>query len=132
MIKAARRRMRRFVAALMPLLGTSCGIVGGDCTSIGKAAVAVRIRDARTSAGIAEGARLWIEGNGLRDSTTVPVGRNLNDTEVPLLRGATGTFSLTVHKEGYVDWERHNIAVSRARCGQPETVYIEARLSPAT
>jgi hypothetical protein len=104
------------------------------CTLIGIPAVTVRVRDAVTGAFIAGDATFIETHDGETKSRQLPDDR-ANDAMWLIDEFLEpGTYDLTVRKPGYRDWARVGVRVENdgGPCNRPETVRLEALLSPTS
>jgi hypothetical protein len=98
------------------------------CADVGSFAVNVEILDAATGAPAAVGATLVIVDGDYSESTTGAAG-----TPPVLAAGfeRPGVYDLRVTREGYEDWVRENVRVSRGGpCNDLRSARFTARLTP--
>jgi hypothetical protein len=119
---------------LAPLVALGCGesVTGPVCNLVARASVAVTVEDSITGAPIAAGATLIVRDGAFVDSVSFPAGQLNADTwalATPNSYERAGTYDVTVRRDGYLQWEREDVEVRRARCGV-STVVLRARLQP--
>ena len=121
---------------LVPCLAALAGcdrdaLDGIVCPAIFIPAVSVSVLDSVSTANVTPGSTMVLrnESGLVTDSASVPNIENPVLTEY-VLGGGTGTYSLTVRRNGYKPWIRSGIVVQQQACG-PRTVRDTARLQPA-
>jgi hypothetical protein len=116
------------VPALAALLAAGCSeLIGGDCTTDVRPAVAVQLRDARTGAILAGPATAVARDGAFADSVQV----GALDSEAWLAQERPGVYDVTVRKAGYREWTRTGVRVRDGEC-HVRTVHLVAELAPAT
>lgn len=110
------------------LLG-ACGdlILGADCGSIGRHAVFVEPRDARTSRRL-DAVTLVIREGTYSDSVSTPPGVAI---DLGAGREREGTYEVEVRRAGYHDWRQDSLRVVRGgECNVLQTVRLVVPLEP--
>ena len=125
--------MRRGRAALLALVCGGALPLSACCGDSARAAIVLRIVDARTGSPAATGATVVVEGGaGFRDSVTIaadpPAGFPPYFATGPGARG--GRYTVRVRRPGYREWTR-TVAVGSGMCGKPETEALTASLEPS-
>lgn len=117
--------MPRIPAAALALSG--CSVMPLTCTDEARPTLSVEVRDARTGAPAAQGARGIIREGTYSDSLRAATETLLfaqNTCERP------GTYDVTVEKAGYLAWTERGVQVAADACHVCSRT-ITARLEPA-
>jgi len=97
------------------VLGTaaSCGDAPTGCTTIGEFAIYVDVYDKLDGTPAAFGALLIARDGEYADSTA---GVFPGGVRIGVAEERPGTYTITVRKAGYGDWQRNGVAVVQGRC----------------
>jgi hypothetical protein len=105
----------------------ACSVMPLTCTDEARSTLSVEVRDARTGAPAAQGARGILREGAYSDSLHAA-------TESLLIAHATferpGTYDVTVEKAGYLTWTERGVQVTADAC-HVRSRTITARLEPA-
>jgi hypothetical protein len=106
---------------------TACSDAPTLCTTEGRSALSVEVRDARTGEPAAVGARGSIREGAYTDTLTVvgPSTMTAMDTYE-----RAGTYDVTVTKPGYRTWTAEDVRVTADAC-HVRSRTIQAKLEPA-
>lgn len=120
-------RIALLASLLLPVALSGCDLVDpGVCTTDVQPAIIVQVRDAATQAPAASGATGVVrDGSFTAELRLADLGENALE-----LRGAderAGTYTVTIHKPGYQQWEQEGVRVRDASC-HVETVTLQASL----
>lgn len=112
---------------LLPATLSGCGIMDpGACTTDVQPAVIVEVRDAATQAPAAAGATGTVrEGSFSEGLRPYDLGENALRLQGPYER--PGTYTVTVDKPGYQQWEQESVRVRDGSC-HVQTVTLQANL----
>jgi hypothetical protein len=86
----------------------------------------VEVRDSVTGALASAGATLVARDGAYIDSVTVTA----DFARITMAENRTGTYTLTISKQGYLTWVRAGIVAQGDECGPSAAVYVLARLRP--
>jgi len=88
----------------------------------------VSVQDSVTGAPAASGAELIAREGAYADTSRFPANRpDLDDLPLVGAGERAGTYTVTVRKAGFVDWERDGIVVTADEC-HVRPVHLSARL----
>lgn len=129
------------IATSRVLLGAAVVVAGVACNSptsvvcpnVPRAlqfALTVYVKDSVTTLPGARGATLIARDGAFQDSVTIPLA-SFDELPVELAGSRAGTYSVTVRKNGYLDWTKNGVVVSNAGCGI-DPVTLTAKLQPRT
>ena len=91
----------------------------------------VEVQDSVTSAPSASGAQLIARDGGYADTAGYPPNRpDLDDLPLVAAGERAGTYTVTVQKSGFLDWERSTVVVTADEC-HVRPVALTARLQRA-
>ena len=123
-----RSHFSRVVLAITAAWAGGCQAIGITCTDVGRFAVNVQVRNARTGTPEADGALLIIRNDVYVDSMRGRAGGP------PVLAAGpeqTGTFEVRVEKAGFRAWQRNNVRVGRSgACERLQSAILTALLEP--
>ena len=128
-------RLNRLLLAVALLTIGGCDLLdnklGVDCTDNFVFGLEVAVQDSSTGAPAASGAQLIAQDGAWADTVGFPPTRPDLDA-LPLVGAGerAGTFTVTVRKAGFRDWQRSGIVVTADEC-HVHTVELTARLQPA-
>jgi hypothetical protein len=115
---------------LLPSILSGCDITDpGVCTTDVQPAIIVQVRDAATQAPIASGATGAVR-DGSFTASLRPLDVGENALELAGAEERPGTYTVTVDKPGYQQWEQERVRVRDARC-HVRTVTLQANLVQA-
>ena len=123
-------RLPSSVTAFFVLVGFSCAcntssVPVGFCTAAVPTAVTLTIVDSVTGAGIADSTSGSAVSGSYQDSLHHLIGFD----SLAWAGNQLGTYSVTVHRSKYVDWNRPNIVVSQVgACGNVIPVALTVRM----
>lgn len=128
-------RLHRILLVVALLTTAGCDLLdenlGVECTDNFVNGLEVAVQDSSTGAPAASGAELIAQDGAWADTVRFPPNR----PEYDALRLASagerpGTYTVTVRKAGFRDWQRSGIVVTADEC-HVHTVELMARLQPA-
>src|ERR687895_199921 len=77
----------------------------------------ITVQDSLTGLPAASGAQLIVQHGSYADTVNVPANRpDLNAHPLPSAGERAGTYTVSVHKAGFVDWVRTGIVVAADKC----------------
>ena len=126
-----RRRLRPALLALATFALGACEALDSlpvDCTDNFVWGLQVQVQDSVTSAPSASGAQLIARDGAYADTASYPPNRpDLDDLPLVGAGERAGTYTVTVRKSGFLDWERSNVVVTADEC-HVRPVALTARL----
>ncbi|MBX9928409.1 MAG: carboxypeptidase-like regulatory domain-containing protein [Gemmatimonadaceae bacterium] len=117
---AFRRARAAAAVSLIASLSGCAAILGTDdtvCTTELRHGLLVTVRDSISGNGEGAGATLIARDGAYVDSLAIPAANRWMDT-MPLWAAPErpGTYSVTVRKPGFADWEQRNVVIGNDRC----------------
>jgi hypothetical protein len=104
------------------------------CAGVVSRAVEVEVRDALTGEPAADGAIGTARSGGFVETLQVIGWISHPGPRTAVMLGGVderpGVYTVTVHKPGYLPWERTGVVAERGRCGVT-TAHLTANLEPA-
>ena len=126
------RRSAAVSAVAGALVGAGCQVTDESCPVISYPSFTVDVRDATTGAPAAWRAIGIAQDGAFLDTLDLPVSPadSLNALTLYGPFERPGTYSVLVHKPGYLDWMTSGVVVEKTgeRCPHVTTVRLEARL----
>jgi hypothetical protein len=125
------RRRQLLLTLGFGLAASSCGLfpTGVKCTTAGRVAVVVLLRDSITLQPAHPGATVVARDGAYADSVVFPAGQAQGFSPAALGPNRAGTYAVTVTKSGHRPWARGGIVAGTDRCGVV-AVQLTALLQP--
>lgn len=124
----------RYCAALSVLAVAGCDLLDSSettCTANFVFGLVVAVQDSSTGAPAASGAQLIAQDGTWADTVGFPPSRPDLDAQQLVSAGErAGSYTVTVRKAGFQDWQRTGVIVTADEC-HVHPVELTARLQPA-
>jgi hypothetical protein len=125
------RAMSKSVLLLVvAIIASACDSDAITCTDVPRPALLVHVEDSASGLPLNAGATVVARDGAYRDSVTRVVSDAASNAfGFTLANGRSGTYELTVRRDGYAEWRRTIVATTSDACG-PTGTNVLARLQP--